>query len=61
MNVKELRRLLPREDDDLEVLACPKVPGCDLEDPHFRIAGVRRSLDPDTAESIVVLDCDQSG
>jgi len=60
MNVKELRRLLPREDDDLEVLASPSVPGVDLDNPYFRVAGVRRSLEPDTAESIVVLDCDQS-
>ena len=60
MTVKELRALLPVSDDDLEVLARPKAPGgYEFEDPHFRIAGVRRTLDPDTAEDIVVLECDQ--
>lgn len=61
MTVKELRALLPPNDDDLTVLARPKAPGYEFEDPHFRIAGVRRTLDPDTAEDIVVLECDQEG
>jgi len=60
MTVKGLRSLLPPEDDELTVLARPHAPGFDFGAPHFRIAGVRRDLDPDTAEDIVVLECDQN-
>ena len=59
MTVKELRELLDPEDDQLEVLVRPRIPDFDVVPPEFRIAGVTRTLERDTAETVVVLECDQ--
>ena len=60
MTVKQLRELLDFDDDSLEVLVRPKIPDFDVAPPEFRIAGLVRTLECDTAESIVVIECDQT-
>jgi hypothetical protein len=59
MTVKDLRELLDPEDDALEVLVRPKIPDFDVVPPEFRIAGLTRTLERDTAEQVVVIEADQ--
>jgi len=67
MTVKLLRSLLDaitQTDDHIEVsVLCTAWPGRVLcenpPQPQFRIATVAISLDPDTAEDRIVLECDQ--
>jgi len=61
MTVKDLRSMLEADDDELTVLVRPKTPGIDLGAPFFRVACVEHSLDPDTAEDVIILECDQEG
>ena len=53
--------MLEADDDELTVLVRPKTPGIDLGAPFFRVACVEHSLDPDTAEDVIILECDQEG
>jgi hypothetical protein len=59
MTVKELAEILDDQDADLEVLIRPNVPGYDLDAGEFRIAFVTRTLERDTAEPVIVIECDQ--
>lgn len=56
MTVKELIRLLPEEDGDLEVVARIDA-GLDDDPTEFDIIGVRRYWERDTGEAIVQLEC----
>jgi len=53
--------MLEADDDELTVLVRPKTPGIDLGSPLFRVASVEHTLDPDTAEDVIVLECDWEG
>lgn len=59
MTVKELAEILDDQDADLEVLVRPWIPGADLPAGEFRIAHLTRTLERDTAEPVIVIECDQ--
>jgi len=58
MTVKTLRELLAVEDDPYEVLVLVYLKDYEPEEAEFRIVRVTRTLERDTAEPIVMLECD---
>lgn len=61
MTVKELVALLNAADGDTEVVARCKWHGESPPDDQFRIQYVTETLEPDTGESVVMLECRQDG
>jgi len=58
MTVKTLRELLSTDDDPYEVLVTVYLKDYEPEKAEFHIMAVTRTLERDTAEPVVMLECD---
>ena len=57
MTVRELRSLLDPADDSLEVNVRAMIPGDGPEPWIFEIEGLTKTLERDTAETVIVIEC----